>query len=69
MVLNGPNFSFKDILAGFPHGLVLAHFFSDIFAPHDISSKCKMFADDASLFAKIKYFNVSPQNITVTWKK
>ena len=47
----------KKILAGFPQGSVSGPrrfliYINDV--PHDISSVCKMFADDTSLFLKVK---------------
>ena len=47
----------KKILAGFPQESVsgprrLLIYINDL--PHDISSVCKMFADDTSLFLKVK---------------
>ena len=47
----------KKILAGFPQGSVSGPrrfliYINDL--PHDISSVCKMFADDTSLFLKVK---------------
>ena len=57
VVLNGLNSSWKKILAGVPQGSVLGPLLFLIYIndlPHDISSVCKMFADDTSLFLKVK---------------
>ena len=57
VVLNGLSSSWKKILAGVPQE-------SDLF--YDMSSICKMFADDTSLFSKVKaYLSLI---LTRTWK-
>ena len=57
VVLNGLSSSWKKILAGVPRKSVLGPllfltYINDL--PHDISSICKMFADDTWLFSKVK---------------
>ena len=57
VVLNGLGSSWKKILAGVPRKSVLGPllfltYINDL--PHDISSICKMFADDTWLFSKVK---------------
>ena len=62
VVLNGLNPSWKKILAGVPQGSVLGPLLflrciNDL--PHDISSFCKIFAHDTSLFSKVKDLSLS----------
>ena len=62
VVLNGLNSSWKKILAGVPLRSVLGPLLFLIFVnflPHDISSVCKMFADDTSLFSKANVSSIS----------
>ena len=70
VVLNGLSSSWKKILAGVPQGPVLGLLLFLIYIyiyiyiyindlPHDISSICKMFADDTSLFSKVKDSSLS----------
>ena len=62
VVLNGLNSSWKKILAGVPQGSVLGPLLFLIYIndlPHDISSVCKMFADDTSLFSKANVSSIS----------
>ena len=62
VVLNGLNSSWEKILAGVPQGSVLGPLLFLIYIndlPHDISSVCKMFADDTSLFSKVKDSSLS----------
>ena len=52
----------KKILAWVPQGIVLGPllflmYINDL--PHEISSICKMFADDTSLFSKVKDYSLS----------
>ena len=58
VVLNGLSSSWEKILARVPQGSVLEPLFFLIYIndlPHVISSICKMFTDDTSLFSKVKY--------------
>ena len=62
VVLNGQTSSWKNILAGVPKGSVLGPFLFLIYIndlPDGIKSLCKIFADDASLFSKVKDKNCS----------
>ena len=57
VVLNGQNSSWKNILAGVPQGSVLGPLLFLIYIndlPNGIESICKIFADDTSLFSKVK---------------
>ena len=57
VVLNGSTPSWKNILAGIPQGSVLDHIFFLIYAndlPGGIKLICKAFADNTSLFSKVK---------------
>ena len=62
VVLYGITSSWKKMLAGDPQGSVLGPplfliYINDL--PHEISSICKMFADDTSLFSKVKDYSLS----------
>ena len=62
VVLNGISSSWKKMLAGVPLGPVLGSLLFFIYIndlPHEISSICKMFADDTSRFSKVKYSSLS----------
>ena len=57
VVLNGQTSSWKNILAGVPQGSVLGPILFLIYIndlPNGIESICKIFADDTSLFSKVK---------------
>ena len=57
VVLNGLSSSWEKILAGVPQGSMLRLLLFLIYTndlPHDISSIRKTFADDTSLFSKVK---------------
>ena len=57
VVLNGQTSSWKNILAGVPQGSVLGPILFLIYIndlPDGIKSICKIFADDTSLFSKVK---------------
>ena len=62
VVLNCISSSWKTILAGVPQGSLLGPFLFLIYINdfyHEISSICKMFADDTSLFSKVKDSSLS----------
>ena len=72
VVLNGLNSSWKKILAGVPQGSVLGPLLFLIYIndlPHDISSVCKMFADDTSLFSKVKDSSLSLSDLNYDLEK
>ena len=72
VVLNGLNSSWKKILAGNPQGSVLGPLLFLIYIndlPHDISSVCKMFADDTSLFSKVKDSSLSLSDLNYELEK
>ena len=57
VVLNGQTSSWKNILAGVPQGSVMGPLLFLIYIydlPNGIESVCKRFADDTSLFSKVK---------------
>ena len=57
VVLNGQTSSWKNILAGVPQGSVLGPILFLVYIndlPNGIESTCKIFADDTSLFSKVK---------------
>ena len=56
VVLNGQNFLWKGITSGAPQGSILGpllflNYINDL--PDGLSSNCKLFADDASLFSVV----------------
>ena len=60
--MNGQTSSWKNILAGVPQGSVLGPILFLIYIndlPDGIKSICKIFADDTSLFSKVKDKNCS----------
>ena len=62
VVLNGLSSSWKKIVVGIPQVSVLGSLLFLIYIndlPHEISSICKMFADDTSLFLKVKDSSLS----------
>ena len=62
VVLNGQTSSWKNILADVPQGSVLGPILFLIYIhdlPDGIKSICKIFADDTSLFSKVKDKNCS----------
>ena len=57
VLLNGQTSSCKNILAGVPQGSLLGPLLVLIYIidlPNEIESICKLFADDTSLFSKVK---------------
>ena len=71
LVLNGLNSSWRKILAGVPRGSVLGPLLFLIYINdllHDISSICKMFAEDTSLFSKVKDSTLSLSEIKAAHK-
>ena len=57
VVLNGQTSSWLNVTAGVPQGSVLGPFLFLIYIndlPEEITSSCKIFADDTSLFSKIE---------------
>ena len=57
VLLNGQTSSWKNILAGVPQGSLLGLFLVLIYIidlRNEIESICKLFADDTSLFSKVK---------------
>ena len=57
VVLNGQTSSWKNILAGVPQGSLVGPLLFLIYihdSPYGIESICKIFADDTSLFSKVK---------------
>ena len=55
VLLNGQTSSWKNILAGVPQGSVLGPLLFLIYIndlPHGLTSICKIFPDDTSLFSK-----------------
>ena len=57
VILNGQTSSWRNILAGIPKGSVLGPLLFFIYIndlPNEIKSICKIFADDTSLFSKVK---------------
>ena len=57
----------KKIIAGVLQGLLLGPLLFLIYIndlPHDISSACKMFADDTSLFSKVKDSSLSLSDLS-----
>ena len=72
VVLNGLNSSCKKIPAGVPQGSVLGPLLFLIYTndlPHDVSSVCKMFADDTSLFSKVKDSSLSLSDLNYYLEK
>ena len=62
VVFNGQTSSWKNILAGVPQDSVLGPLLFLIYingSPNGTESICKVFADDTSLFSKVKDANFS----------
>ena len=68
VVLNGKNSEWKEINAGVPQGSVLGPLLSLIYIndlPDGITSICKIFADDTSLFSKVLDVNESTKKLNL----
>ena len=66
VVLNGQCSSWPDILAGVLQGSILEPLLFLIYIndlSSDIKSKCKLFADDTSLFSEVHYIDTSANNL------
>ena len=70
VVLNGQNSEWRKINSGVPQESVLGPlliYVNDL--PHGITSICKIFADDASLFSKVPDVNESTKQLNLDWEK
>ena len=66
VVLNGQCLSWVDIRAGVPQGSILGPLLFLIYVndlPNGLKSKCKLFADDTSLFSVAHDLNTSASDI------
>ena len=61
MLLNGQNYFLKGITSGVPQGSILETLLFLIYI-NDLSSSCKLFADDASLFSVVH--NVTNRDVS-----
>ena len=53
VALNGQTSSWQNIYAGVPQGSVLGQLLFLIYINYELTSMCKIFADDTSLFQKV----------------
>ena len=66
VVLNGQTSEWRDIISGVPQGSVLGSLLFLIYIndlPDDLTSLCKIFADDTSLFSKVHNINKSANEL------
>ena len=64
--------SWPDILAGVLQGSILEPLLFVIYIndlSNDIKSKCKLFADDTSLFSEVHYIDTSANNLNYDLQK
>ena len=69
---NGQISSWLNVTAGVPQGSVFGPLLFLIYIndlPDEITSSCKIFADDTSLFSKIENKSYSNFNLIKTWKQ
>ena len=62
VVLNGQHSSWDNVTTGVPQGSILGSLLSLIYMnnlPNDLSSNCKLFADDTSLFPAVNNIHTS----------
>ena len=72
VVLNGQAFEWRKINSGVPQGLVLGPLLFLIYIndlPDGITSICKIFADDTSLFLKVQDVNRSANELSCDLEK
>ena len=67
VVLNGQHSSWENVIAGVPQGSVLGTLLFLIYIndlPNDLSSNCKLFADDTSLFTVVNNIHTSATTLS-----
>ena len=72
VVLNGQYSSWTDIRAGLPQESILGLLLFSIYINdllNDIKSKCKLFADDTSLFSVVHVIDTSANDLTYDLEK
>ena len=68
VVLNGQNSSWKGITSGVPQGSILGPLLFFVYIndlPHGLSSNCKLFADDISLFSVVHDITISTSALSL----
>ena len=72
VVLNGQHSSSDNVTAGVPQGSILGPLLFPIYVndlPNNLSSNCKLFADDTSLFSVVNNIHTSAATLSQDLKR